>query len=863
MMGSVRTAALPLLAVALLILGLVGGLLAVLTYPAQAQDDAEPLTAAFLEDTGPASHEGAGKTLGIRILFSRDIDTSYKVQRYHALEVDGGKASEFRRVGGSNSLWETTVAPDSDAAVTLTLPETTDCDAEDAVCTADGEPLSQSVTITIPGPTTMGVNGSRWSATTTVGAKDSYLGYGRLHDDDAGNAETLTSYPTEAVAARPDRPVGGLPTITGTARAGETLTPDADSIEDHDGLNNVSYSYPWITNDGSADADAPDATSTTCEIADGDVGKTIEAWVDFTDDAGHAETLTSEATATVTVATPPRAPGELQVKTGGSQDLAVSWEATQGGASATGYKVQWKSGTEEFDGSADSTRQAVLNDTATLTYTVTGLTNGTEYTVRVIASNAFGDGPPSSEVSGTPEAPNVIVIFLDDLGYADVGFGASLLDLNSRISTPNLDRLSNEGITFSNGYVTSPVCSPSRSGLLTGRYPARFGMEANLAFNPFDGSLGLTTDETLLSTYLQNAGYYTGMVGKWHLGAAKKFTPRQRGFDYFFGFLGGSHDYYEVDASDPGNKKKQPLMENTTPLGLDEYLTDALTDKAIDFVKEERDKPFFLYLPYNAPHSPYQAPTALESQVPSDITDSKTRTYLAMVLSVDQNVGRLLTALEAAAKRDNTIVFLLSDHGGIAHGPMDNGVLRGGKGTLYEGGLRVPFVASWPARWPQNRTYDPMVISLDITATIIDLANATVTDTTRPIDGVSLDPYVRGEETGAPHQALFWRTAESGSTKIQAVRSGNMKLVQRGSQTPQLYNLATDIGEQNDLYADQEDTARTLAALWNTWNQGNTKASHIWGISSYEEAFAAWRSEHLEARLDWVADQTRHQITIE
>ena len=683
--------------------------------------------------------------------------------------------------------------------------------------------------------------------------------------DDGGNDETLTSAATAAVAAAPNTPVTGAPTISGTAQVGETLTADTSGIADEDGLGNVNYGYQWIATDGNTDTDIEGATNSTYDLTTAEVGKTIKVRVTFTDDAGYQETPLSAATPTVPFPAVPLVSTNVQVKTGASRELVVSWEAPSDGRLATGFKVQWESGTEAFDGSAGSTRQTVLNDASTLTSIITGLTNGIEHKVRVIAYNAVGDGPPSAEVTGIPEAPNIIVIFVDDVGYADIGFSASSLGRTSAISTPNLDRLANEGITFTNGYATSPLCSPSRAGLLTGRYPARFGMESNLAFNPLDESLGLTTTETLLPTYLKSVGYATGIVGKWHLGMAKKFTPLERGFDDFFGFLGGSHQYFEVDASAPGNKAKQPLVDNTTPLGLNGYLTDVLTDKAIEFVTKERSvRPFFLYLPYNAPHSPYQAPKTLMDQIPSSVTDPETREYLAMVLSVDQNVGRLLTALDQAEKRDNTIVFFLSDQGGISSGPMNNGDLRGGKRSLYEGGLRVPFIASWPARWPQDQTFDPMVISLDITATVLDLALATVADTNRPIDGVNLDPYLRGEQTGAPHETLFWRKAGKDS-KVQAVRSGDLKLIQHDSQTPELYDLATDIGEETNVasHDDYEGKAKELANLWNIWNEGNTKASHIWGIPNYVAAFEEWLDEHEQNRLDWVEEQTRHQITID
>ena len=675
--------------------------------------------------------------------------------------------------------------------------------------------------------------------------------------DDADNKEALFSEPTVPVVPAPNTSPTGAPTIDGTAQEGEELTANTSTIDDANGLDSATFIYQWIRNDGNADSDIADATSGSYTLEAPDVGNTIKVKVSFTDDGGNVETLTSAPTVEVEAAgaAPTASPGALEVHSGASRELIVSWGAPSTGPVATGYRVQWKSGAEDFDGSETSARQAVLTGISTLGYTITGLTNGSAYSVRVIAYNEHGDGPASAEETATPQPPNVIVIFADDLGYNDVSFNGA-----TQIQTTNLDLLTAEGVTFTNGYVTSPVCSPSRAGLLTGRYPARFGMEANLAYNPFDQSLGLPATETLITDYLQDAGYHTGVVGKWHLGAARKFNPLRRGFDYFYGMLGGGHDYWEIDASAPEVTYLTPLLENKSPASFTGYLTDALTDKAIEFVKEDRGQPFFLYLPYNAPHSPFQAPEHLESKY-SHITDSKRRAYLAMVDSVDQNVGRLLAALDQSGKRDNTIIFFLSDHGGVETGPMDNGELRDGKGSLYEGGLRVPFIASWPGRWPEGQTYDPMVISLDISATVLGLAKATVTDTTRPIDGVDLDPYLRGEQAGHPHQALFWRKATV-DNDIRVVRSGNMKLMQVGSASPVLYDLAADIGEQDDLFSTQKATARELAALWNAWNQGNTKAAHIWGISNYEEEFEQLLDDYEQERVDWVDAQTRQQITI-
>ena len=699
-----------------------------------------------------------------------------------------------------------------------------------------------------------GANGSSLALTTSEYAQAIQVRVSFA--DDSGNRESLTSAATDAVAAPeiPARPTGLSANVSNYAVTLTWDNPRDDTITGYVILRRNREATaegqftPLAVDTGTAattytDDSVKTNTHYTYRIKAINVGGTSERsrWA-------HVDTPEWPA-----LTVPPEA---LHVATGASQELLVSWEAPLGGPLAAGYKVQWKSGTKDFDGSATSTRQAVLTDLSTLTYTIDGLTNGTDYTVRVIGYSPTGDGPPSAEETAAPEAPNVIVIFVDDLGYNDVSFNGA-----EQIDTPNLDRLAAEGVTFTNGYVTASVCSPSRSGLLTGRYPARFGLEDNLAYNPFDKSLGLPTREKLLPFYLDHAGYYTGVVGKWHLGAARKFTPLQRGFDYFYGFLGGGHDYWKIDASDAGNKLLLSLVENQSPASFTGYLTDALTDKALEFVNEDREQPFFLYLPYNAPHSPFQAPAELIEKY-AHVSGDDRRIYLAMVDSLDQNVGRLLEALEQSGKRDNTIIFFLSDNGGdVSRGAMDNGELRDGKGSLYEGGIRVPFVASWPARWPQGETYDPVVISLDIFATALGVAKATVTDQSRPIDGVNLDPYLRAEQEGRPHEAVFWR--ETRSDKVSVVRSGDMKLIQVDGGTAMLFNLANDIGEEHDLFETETETAVKLADLWNQWNMHNVKATRVWGRGDYVERFNAWLNGHAAERRSWMQEQPVQQIVIE
>lgn len=429
--------------------------------------------------------------------------------------------------------------------------------------------------------------------------------------------------------------------------------------------------------------------------------------------------------------------------------------------------------------------------------------------------------PAGKAAKPEDKRPNFVIIFVDDLGYNDVSYNGA-----AEIETPNIDRLAEEGVTFSNGYVVHPFCGPSRAGLMTGRYPARFGMEYNVAYAPLDTGHGLPVEEKTMATYLKEAGYRTGIVGKWQLGAAPAFHPLNRGFDYFYGFLGGAHDYFRIDITRPGTEYL-PLNENKGATGIDGYLTDALTDRAVSFVQERREEPFFLYLAYNAPHTPLQAPEELVDKY-SHVEDEKRRLYLAMVDSLDKNVGRVLDALEQADAHDDTVVFFLSDNGGVSSAIRpdldwaDNAPFRTGKESFFEGGIRVPFIASWPAKWPSGVIFEPMISSLDIAATTVALAES-VPDHDRPLDGVNLDPFIRGEQAGEVHEALFWRQSSRtpALTKF-AIRFRDVKLVKDDPEgKAQLFDLAQDPGETDDLIGSDTATAARLAGLWNIWNRDN------------------------------------------
>lgn len=417
-----------------------------------------------------------------------------------------------------------------------------------------------------------------------------------------------------------------------------------------------------------------------------------------------------------------------------------------------------------------------------------------------------------------PRAPNVIVILTDDQGYADAGFNGC-----KDIPTPHMDRLAAGGVVCTNGYVTYAVCAPSRAGLLTGRYPQRFGFERNVAWQPSNPATGIAVEETTLAAALKPAGYKSALVGKWHLGAHDNFHPLNRGFDEFYGHLGGGKHYYQdrltiretLEAKNEPESYRNWITRGFEPVRIEGYLTDEFTREALDFVRRRKDEPFFLYLAYNAPHAPMQAP-AEEIAKFGHIKNQKRRTYAAMLTAVDRGVGRMLDLLDELKLADDTLVFFLSDNGGPqdANG-SDNGKLRGGKGGPFEGGFRVPFVVRWPGKIPAGATYHQPVSSLDIFATITAVNNISA-HPERPLDGVNLLPYLRGEKTGAPHERIYLRMFDTGR---YAMREGDYKIVRAAKDgRPALYNLASDLSERNDLAAAEPERLARMQAAYDAWN---------------------------------------------
>lgn len=416
--------------------------------------------------------------------------------------------------------------------------------------------------------------------------------------------------------------------------------------------------------------------------------------------------------------------------------------------------------------------------------------------------------------------PNLIVIMVDDMGWADVGFNGC-----EDIPTPNIDKIAYEGVRFTEGYVTFPVCGPSRAGFLTGRYQDRFGFTTNPSIDPKNPIAGLPVAENTMAELLKKANYQSAIIGKWHMGSHPVFHPLERGFDYFYGFLSGGHRYFpeELTLEDLSEVKEKwqwyrtKIIENRTTIKTEKYLTEEFSDAAVHFIKQKSKSKqhFMLYLAYNAPHTPMQATEKYLSRFPN-IENKRRKTYAAMVSAVDDGVGQILQTLKEERIDENTLIVFLSDNGGAKNNASDNGNWRGVKGDLFEGGLRVPFAMRWKGIIPPSLTYNEPVSSLDIMATIVSL-NDIVVNKEKPLDGVNLIPFLTDQKKGAPHDYLFWRKWERNA---MAVRHGNFKLVANHNQDtlpPVLHNISL-ADEQTNFSEKERNTYDTLLMKWNDWN---------------------------------------------
>jgi len=431
--------------------------------------------------------------------------------------------------------------------------------------------------------------------------------------------------------------------------------------------------------------------------------------------------------------------------------------------------------------------------------------------------------------ANTPEKkPNFILIVADDLGYADLSLTGS-----KQIHTPNIDRLAEQGVNFTQGYVTAPVCSPSRAGLITGRHQVHFGHDNNIGGSQpgFDANyLGLPLTEVTIADRLKKLGYVSGLVGKWHLGAEPHFHPLKRGFDEFWGYTGGGHDYF-ISRPD-GKGYKCPLECNyKTPQEIT-YITDDKGDECVDFIKRHKDEPFFLFASFNAPHAPMQA-TEADLELFKNIADIKRRTYCAMVHRLDVNIGRIMQTVEEEGLSENTMIVFISDNGGpVNSNGSINAPLNGQKGILLEGGIRVPFIMKWTKRIPSGEIFEKPVTSLDFAATFFEEAGGNINGESK-MDGVNLIPYLNGTINSVPHESLNWRFTISA-----AIRDGDWKLVRLPDRLPMLYYLPDDISEQNNIALQNLKQTEAMLKKLGEWDVQQPHPIFLEG--------AVWKARQLE-----------------
>ncbi len=480
----------------------------------------------------------------------------------------------------------------------------------------------------------------------------------------------------------------------------------------------------------------------------------------------------------------------------------------------------------------------------------------------------------SAASSAVARPPNLLLILADDLGYAELGCQGA-----KDIPTPHLDSLARHGVRCTAGYVTASFCTPSRAGLLTGRSQTRFGHELNVVGRQnLDPAIGLPLEEKTLADHLKARGYATGLIGKWHLGATEAFHPQRRGFEEFFGFLHEGHFYVpgppwtgvttwlrtnalpaglgprltqgevtfttHMRNNEPRYDEQNPILRGTQPVTEREYLTDALARESVAFIGRHRAEPFFLYLAFNAPHSPMQAPPKYLNRF-AHLPDLQRRLFAAMVSAMDDAVGAVLAKLREEKLEEQTLIVFLSDNGGpTAELTSSNAPFSGGKGSFLEGGLRVPFLVQWKSQLPAGKTFTQPVSSLDLAPAFLaasssrreeasaqignrksEIGNESqslLTSAATGFEGLNLLPHLRGEAP-LPTRPLFWRMGRQA-----AARHGDWKLLRIGDQPWQLFNLTNDPTEQTNLAATQPAVVADLSAAWAKWNQQNIPP--LWGL---------------------------------
>ena len=441
------------------------------------------------------------------------------------------------------------------------------------------------------------------------------------------------------------------------------------------------------------------------------------------------------------------------------------------------------------------------------------------------------------------QKPNIVLLFADDAGYGDFGFHGS-----QHLRTPHLDELAQSGVVLTNFYVSGATCGPSRAGMLTGRYQQRFGFEEinvpgimSPSSKLLGDEMGLPTEVQTMGDYLQQLGYRTAVFGKWHMGIADRYHPLKRGFDEFYGFRGGARDYFPYQAGD--DVAHENLMERDFENYQEHegYLTNALGQATCEFIERNKDQPFFAFVSFTAVHAPMQADPQDEAEFPQ--LHGARRTAAQMTLSMDRACGAILDKIGELELDDNTLIVFTNDNGG----PMDrngssNYPLAGVKGTQLEGGIRVPGVIAWPGTLAAGSVYEHPLSTLDLLPTFVS-AGGGDPKSIEGLDGVDMLPYLRGIAQGRPHQTLHWKMETRG-----AIRDGDWKLLRFPDRPAELFNLAEDPGEQNNLAHAHTEKVKYLFAKMFAWELELERPLFL--LRRQEEGWSARRATEFRSPPD-------------
>ncbi|CAM4249513.1 sulfatase [Zobellia nedashkovskayae] len=436
----------------------------------------------------------------------------------------------------------------------------------------------------------------------------------------------------------------------------------------------------------------------------------------------------------------------------------------------------------------------------------------------------------------TQDKPNIVFILSDDAGYADFGFQGS-----KEFKTPELDKFAKNSVIFTQAYVSAAVCGPSRAGLLTGKYQQKFGFEENnvpglMSKNGITGDdMGLPLDQKTMADYLKEQGYKTAIFGKWHQGNADRFHPTKRGFDEFYGFRGGARSYMPYGTNNELKRDEDRLERGFGDFKEhDGYLTDDLAEEANSFMERNQKNPFFIYLAFNAVHTPMEA-TEEDLKKVQGLT-GKRKTLAAMAIAMDRACGKVFDHIKELGLDKNTLIVFTNDNGGPSDANESlNDPLSGTKANHLEGGIRVPFLMSWPGKLKPNTVYDNPISTLDLLPTFLNAAGGDV-NAVEGLDGVDLIPYVQGKNNGKPHEVLYWKKENRG-----AIRQNDWKLVRFPDRPAELYNIKEDIAETNDLASKYPEKVRELYKKLFDWEL--TLERPLWQLERRFEGKAATRMD--------------------